>query len=99
MSKQNKGKEKAKKNKFLRIAVIAIIAYSIVLIASLEIEVMNKRSELDAKKQQQAELQIETDELSRLLEDENQEEYLKKIAREEGYANPEDRILVDISGN
>lgn len=91
---------KKKMNKWLKLALVIVIIYGVVVAAQLQLEVMSKRRELEELKTSTAEQVKENEQMKNLLGMENEEAYIEKIAREKyGYAYPEERIYVDISGN
>ena len=89
-----------KMNKWLKLALVVVVVYGIVAAAQLQLAVMNKRRELEELKASTAQQVKENEEMKNLLGLENEDAYIEKIARDKyGYAYPEERIYVDISGN
>ncbi len=82
--------QKKKKNIFLRIACAAFAVYVVVQVVSLQIQLRNKREEIEA-----IEAEIRRQELlNESLEDklDNYEVYLEEEARDQGYSLPGEQI-------
>ncbi|MEE0801432.1 MAG: septum formation initiator family protein [Gemmiger sp.] len=62
-----------------------------------QITISSKRQELAEAKEQLSAQQAKNEELSRSLDD-GEDAIIERIAREEGYAKPNERIWVDLSG-
>ena len=79
--------------KFFNIKIIAVIC----AVAYLSVSLISAQFDLMTKKQQLAIL--ETQDIERMLEFEDQEDYVERIARQRlGYANPNEKIFKDIQG-
>lgn len=101
MANQTKGKQKKKSlyKLFLRLAVAAAAVYLLVTFVSGQMRVAEKQREL-AELGNLVERQVEQNaELERLMESGDEDAYVERIAREKlGYARPDERVFVDISG-
>ena len=81
-------------------AFAALLVYGIILTAKQQIDVMAKRQELADLQRQCQEQILKNEQLSNMLENENEAEYVERIARDQfGYAYPDERIYVDVSGS
>ena len=76
--------------------LLAIIYLSINLI-SAQFELMTKKQELANAQAQKERLQLEVADTQSLLEEDRDEVYIERIARERlGYANPGEKVYIDI---
>lgn len=76
--------------------LLAIIYLSINLI-SAQFELMTKKQELENIQAQKERLQLEVADTQSLLEEDRDEVYIERIARERlGYANPGEKVYIDI---
>ena len=93
-----------KKAKTLRWAVsrlffILLLLSMLAAYISNQVTISSKQAELDALNEQIAQQQSENEELERILSG-DPDEIVEWIARDSyGYAAPNERIIVDISGN
>lgn len=89
---------KIKKNKrsvLVAILVFAVICYFLATFISLRIKV-RERKEANAELQSQYNQQVEANEqLSKVIEEGDEADYIERIAREEGYAKPGERVYYD----
>ena len=88
--------------KFFNIKIIAIfcaVVYLSVSLISAQFDLMTKRQQLSILEQQQQRVEMETQDIRRVLEIEDEAEYVERIAREKlGYANPNETVYKDIQG-
>lgn len=100
MKKEVKKKNSSFRSRLLKIAVAFASVYLVVSFISGQIEVAAKQhqlAEITAQVEQQAE---KNKELQAMMDAENEDTYIERIAREKlGYAYPNERIFVDISGD
>ena len=76
--------------------LLAIIYLSINLIGA-QFELMTKKQELENIQAQKDRLQLEVADTQSLLEEDRDEVYIERIARERlGYANPGEKVYIDI---
>ena len=81
------------------IAVICAVVYLSVSLISAQFDLMTKKQQLTILNQQQERIQLEAQDIERMLEYETEEEYVERIARQRlGYANPNEKIYKDIQG-
>ena len=60
---------------------------------------MTKRQQLASLNQQQQRVEMETEDIRYILENETEAEYVERVAREKlGYANPNETVYKDIQG-
>ncbi len=83
----------------LRLSVLAAAAYLLVSLVSGQMQVAEKQRELDTVSEKVEEQTIKNAELQRLMDSGDEDAYVERIAREKmGYARPDERVFVDISG-
>ena len=81
------------------IAVICAVIYLSVSLISAQFDLMTKRQQLSILEQQQQRIEMETQDIRRVLEVEDEAEYVERVAREKlGYANPNETVYKDIQG-
>ena len=81
------------------IAIFCAVAYLSVSLISAQFDLMTKRQQLAILEQQQQRVEMETQDIRRVLEIEDEAEYVERIAREKlGYANPNETVYKDIQG-
>ena len=107
MSKNNSGKEVgnvARRRKRRSGFLVKIITLSFVVCAAVSFihsqsEVASKRRELAVLNESIVLQQTKNDEVKRILDGDNDLEYIERIAREKlGYAYPDEKIFIDRSG-
>ncbi len=83
----------------LRVGVALIGAYLVVGMVFNQVEIASKRQQLETVQQQLAAQQAQNDEISRVLESGSDEEIIERVARDKmGYAKPNERVFVDVTG-
>lgn len=89
----------SKLNVFLRFAVITFCIYIVVVLFNLQVQLKEKREELDRLNAQIAvEEEIKT-ENQRFINSEDKEEYIERMARDKlGFARPDERVFYNIGG-
>lgn len=76
--------------------LLAIVYLTINLISS-QFELMTKKQELSNIESQKERLQLEVADTQSLLEEDRDEVYIERVARERlGYANPGEKVYIDI---
>ncbi|MBQ5326072.1 MAG: septum formation initiator family protein [Oscillospiraceae bacterium] len=76
--------------------LLAIVYLTINLISS-QFELMTKKQELSSIESQKERLQLEVADTQSLLEEDRDEVYIERVARERlGYANPGEKVYIDI---
>ena len=82
-----------------RLFFILLLLSMLAAYISNQVTISSKQAELDALNEQIAQQQSENEELERILSGDT-DEIVEWIARDSyGYAAPNERIIVDISGN
>ena len=90
---------KKRKNIVLIIAFAIFTCYIGYELISLQIHIHQQNEALATLQQLCAEKKISNEELNHILENGDVVEYVEKIARENGYVDPDEQIYIDISGN
>ena len=81
------------------VAVLCLVTYLSVSLISAQFDLMTKRQQLAMLQEQQQRIEMETQDIRRILEIEDEEEYVERIARQKlGYANPNETVYKDIQG-
>ncbi|MBE6866722.1 MAG: septum formation initiator family protein [Oscillospiraceae bacterium] len=76
--------------------LLAIVYLTINLITA-QFELMTKKQELAAVQAQKYRLELEVADTQSLLEEDRDEVYIERVARERlGYANPGEKVFIDI---
>lgn len=93
-------RKKRKANWLVRFFMLCFVGFVAISLIGMQVEVTSKRRQLLALQQnveQQKRINAET---QRLLNGENDEEYIERVARDKlGYAYPDEKIFIDRSGN
>ena len=83
----------------LRLSVIAAAVYLFVAFIGGQMQVTEKQRELDVLTAKVEEQSLKNAELERLMASSDEDAYVERVARERmGYARPDERVFVDISG-
>ncbi len=89
-------KRRKKKKGFsfvLSISFVCIVLYAVVALINLNIELVNKQKEQAALEAEYHERVLLNEELQRMLDSGNTEEYAKRVAREKlGLAFPDEKV-------
>ncbi|MBQ6896828.1 MAG: septum formation initiator family protein [Oscillospiraceae bacterium] len=81
------------------IAVLCVVTYLTISLISAQFDLMTKRQQLEILEEQQKRIELETQDIQRVLEIEDEAEYVERVAREKlGYANPNETVYKDIQG-
>ncbi len=84
----------------LRAAAVCVGVYLIVGIVVNQVSISSKQQALDSVQQQLETQQAENEELERVLTSGSEEEIVERVARDRlGYARPDERVFVDVSGS
>ena len=100
---RKKGQEKTEKGSLakvlLRLSVLVAVAYLSVSFVGGQMQMADKQRELDVITAQVEEQTLKNAELERLMASGDEDAYVERVAREKmGYARPDERVFVDISG-
>lgn len=94
-------KSKKKKKRFLliKLCVFSLAVYLVFSLISIQDSLRKKTEEYDLLIQQVEKQQLENLEAQRLLESDNYNEHIERLAREKlGLVAPNERVYIDISG-
>ena len=76
----------------LRVGLAGLLLYLVVSLVYVQIDIVSKRQQLAVQQAQNQELQ-------RTLDVDDEAAYMERVAREKlGYAKPDERLYVDMSG-
>ncbi len=79
---------------------LVVSAYFISVIINTQLDISAKEKELLNMQTQVLAQEVENEELQRALENDSEEAYIERVAREKlGYFLPDERVYVDMSGN
>ena len=86
-----------KKINLRSVLFLLVIVYLTINLISAQFELMTKKQELANIQAQKDRLQLEVADTQSLLEEDRDEVYIERIARERlGYANPGEKVYIDI---
>lgn len=98
-----KQKRKGKaKSILLRLAVLAFVAYIVVVLVDQQVQISAKKEELEQLNEQIRIQEIENEDKRSIVEsdDAENEEYIARVAREDlDFARPGERVFINIAGN
>lgn len=92
-------KGKKKRNIVLIVAFALFTSYIGYHFVTLQLQISEQKAELAQLQQQCEETEISNEELNDILENGGERDYMEKIARDNGYVEPDERVFVDISGS
>ncbi len=96
-------KNKKRRGSFLlRIAILAFAVYVVATLVNQQIQIAEKRQQLDELNEQIEIQEIKNEDIEHALtsDDSVKEEYIERIAREGlDYAKPGERVFVNTAGN
>lgn len=91
--------KKLSKNILVKIALLAFAIYVVAMLVHLQMRISETRSALLSVTAQVEEQQATNAELQRLLSEDNVQ-YQESVARDKlGYAMPDERIFINVTGN
>lgn len=100
MATKEKQKKKRRSSILILMACFVFVGYFVVTIASQQTQLKAARQEKAALQSELNEQLLSNKELSRLIDNGDEAEYIERIAREKlGYFMPEERVFYDISGS
>ena len=87
---KTKRRQKNKTSALFRIVIVAVVAFGLVKLVQIQMQLNDKQAEIDALAEQAAVEQIYLEDLQNKVDtiDENLEQYL----REDGYVGPNDQV-------
>jgi len=90
----------AKKGRLFKIIMLMVAVYFISTLVNSQVQISNKRKELEQINQSCEEQRVANKELERQLLLYQDDDYLQRAAREElGYGTADERLYIDSSGN
>jgi len=96
-SKKNKGNPVI--NFLAKLAAIAFIALCLFSIVGTYSEMAGKRTELDALAEKAAHLELENEEYRNILSEDDERAFMERVAKDLGYAYPNERRFIDRTRN
>lgn len=100
MSIKEKKKSKGRFRGFITKALLlAFFAYVAVSFVQIRVQINDKKDQLAVLNQKIAEQEAKNAELSELLENGIDEDYIAKIAREHGYAMPDEKVYENVKNS
>ena len=94
-------KPKKKRNIIFGVLLVLFAAYAVVTLISQQVQINKKQSELSELEDKIIIQEVKNGEVEQVYNssDKENEEYIKKIARDElGYAEPDERVFINIAG-
>ncbi len=83
----------------LRLGLVGLFVYLLVSLVYVQMDIVSKTQQLDNLAGQVEAQQAANQELQRTLDVEDEAAYMERVAREKlGYARPDERLYVDMSG-
>ena len=97
--KKNRNKTKKRKTScLLALGAFALEGYFAITLIQLQIQISEKKETLAQVQAQYNEKIAENEELEKIVEDGNEDEYMERIARDSlGYVKPSEKVYYDIS--
>ena len=90
----------AKKHVFLKLIVLLLLVYFISTLVTAQVQINNKREQLQQIEETCEEQLVANKELERQILLYQDEEYVQRAAREElGYGTADEKLYIDSSGN
>lgn len=102
MSKNANKKEKPQRkprNLVLRLCVFAFVLYAAIKLVDMQVMLGDRKIEAEQLTQHLEELRISNKDLERQINDTQDEEYVERVAREQLFVYPEERVFIDTSGS
>jgi len=88
------------KSYIFRIALLCFACYIVISCIKLQIELVNQKQVLAEQKQQNAEIQLEIDRISNLIETGDDADFIEDAARERlGFVFPNEEVYKSVTGN
>ncbi len=95
-----KQKKRSMRGLVLMLVVFAVGVYLAIYFIEGQMHIATLEQELGMVESELADLQFTNEDLTDMVQAENQDDYVQRVAREEmDYVYPNDRVFVDISGN
>lgn len=101
--KEEKPKKKYRGKKFIALYIAAgvFVIYAVISLISQQSQINKKRAELDLLNKKIEVQELKNQKLTDIynLSDKDNEEYIEKKAKEDGYLHSGERVFINISGN
>ena len=92
-------KKKKRRSLLLFFAFLVFVLYMGYHFVTVQLELNAQNNALTALQEQCEDQKLANEELENILKNGGEAVYKEKIARENGYVKPDERLFVDISGN
>lgn len=97
---KNSQSRRTRRRKIVLLVCFAICVYFVISILSIQIDIYKEKQKLNDLRGRIGDVQLENDELSRIVNGAGEAEYIERIAREKlGYAAPDERVFEDVAGS
>lgn len=92
--------KKKKSNPIFKLCLLFSAFYIVVCLVNSQLDITKKKAELESIQEKIVNQGVENKNLERIINSDEDDEYIEKLAREKlGFAYPDERIYIDISGN
>ena len=92
-------KSRRKRSVILRLVLLAFLVYGIVTLGQIQFQLMESTRRLNAVVAAKEEVQLHNAEITAILENGTEAEFVERAARERlGYVFPNEEVFVDTSG-
>ena len=82
----------------LTLALVLLIGYFIITIVGLQLDISERRAELDQKTAAYEQQLADNDRLQSIISNEDKSEYIEQVAREKlGYVMPGEKVFCDVT--
>ena len=98
-TKQKKKRKGIFRSFIIKVLLTVFLAYVAVSFVQIQIQINDKKEQLAILEQKIAEQEAKNAELSELLENGIDEDYIAKIAREYGFAMPDEKVYENIKNS
>lgn len=92
-------KRKRKKGILPKIILVAFVVYSAVTLVSLQVQINQRKAENESLAAQVEEERIRQTQLQQENQAAVEDEYIINEAQKQGYAAPNERVFIDVSGS
>lgn len=99
MENTKKQKNKGLTSLLMKLGISMLGLYLVISLITVQVDIVSKRHELAERQETLQEKIAQNTELRRTLENSSTEETIERLARDKlGYARPDERVFVDMSG-
>ncbi len=92
-------RKKKRKGLFPKLILVAFVVYTAVTLISTQVKINKLESDTKSLDESIAAETMKKAQLEQALEDKVDDEYMKEEAQKQGYAAPNERVFVDVSGS